>query len=39
VLVVAGVFGAGAFAPDLKAVPAPQAPAVDDGTIRFEPVP
>jgi hypothetical protein len=38
-LVVAGVFGAGAFAPDLKAVPGPHAPAVDDGTIRFEPVP
>lgn len=37
-LVVAGVLGAGAFAPDLRAVPAIRAP-VDDGTIRFEPVP
>lgn len=38
-LVIAGVVGAGAFAPDLQAVPAPPAAVVDDGTIRFEPVP
>jgi hypothetical protein len=37
-LVVAGIFGAGAFAPDLKAEPTPR-PAVDDGTIRFESLP
>jgi hypothetical protein len=38
-LVVAGVVGAGAFAPDLKAIPSAPAPRDDDGTIRFEPVP
>jgi hypothetical protein len=34
---VAAVWGAGAFAPDLRAVPA--APRVDDGAIRFEAAP
>ena len=36
-LLVAAVWGAGAFAPDLRAVPKP--PSTDDGTIRFEAAP
>jgi len=38
-LVIAGVFGAGAFAPDLMTAPPRPAQAVDDGTIRFEAAP